>query len=164
MSTQQQDEPVGGSPGEPGPVPAQLVIVTLGVADLQRSVDFYRALGWEQRGDPAQGITWFRTSGSWVGLFGHDDLAEDIWVPAPPPEELPVFRGTTLAVNLRSRREVDEAFERMERAGARVVKRAQATDWGGYSGYVADPDGHLWELAHNPGFPLDEQGRIEIPA
>jgi predicted lactoylglutathione lyase len=146
------------------PVPAQLVIVTLGVADLHRSVRFYRHLGWEQRGDPAQGITWFRTSGSWVGLFGHDDLAEDVGVAATPLDQLPVFRGVTLAVNLGSRDQVDAAFARVEEAGGRVVKQAEATDWGGYSGYVADPDGHLWELAHNPGFPIDDQGRIDIPA
>jgi catechol 2,3-dioxygenase-like lactoylglutathione lyase family enzyme len=134
------------------------------VADLDRSAAFYRDLGWEQRGDQAQGITWFRTSGSWVGLFGHEDLAADVGVPATPQDALPVFRGITLAVNLGSRDLVDAAFARVEEAGGRVVKRPQATDWGGYSGYVADPDGHLWELAHNPVFPIDEQGRTEIPA
>jgi predicted enzyme related to lactoylglutathione lyase len=126
-------------------------------------VRFYRDLGWEQRGDPASGITWFKTSGSWVGLFGHDELAEDVGVPATPQDELPVFRGITLAVNLGSREEVDAAAAHVERVGGRVVKRPRATPWGGYSGYVADPDGHLWELAHNPFFPIDADGRIDIP-
>jgi hypothetical protein len=71
------------------PLPAQLVIVTLGVADLERSARFYCDLGWEQRGDQAHGITWFRTSGSWLGLFGHAELAEDAGVPATPQDELP---------------------------------------------------------------------------
>jgi catechol 2,3-dioxygenase-like lactoylglutathione lyase family enzyme len=141
----------------------QLCIVTLGVSDLARAAAFYRDLGWEQRGDLDAGITWFRTTGTWVGLFGHDDLAEDIGVPPTPQAELPVYRGITLAVNLGSRGLVDNAFSRVQEAGGRVVKQAAETPWGGYSGYVADPDGHLWELAHNPGFPIDEHGRIEIP-
>ena len=143
------------------PVPPNLVIVTLGVRDLQRSIAFYSALGWERRGDPAQGIVWFRTSGSWVGLFGYADLAADTALEAP--ERLPAYRGSTLAVNLPSEAEVDAAFATMSAAGASVVKPAEPTSWGGYSGYLADPDGHLWELAFNPGFPLDDQGRIQIP-
>jgi predicted lactoylglutathione lyase len=142
----------------------QFCIVTLGVADLARSARFYRDLGWEQRGDMSAGITWFRTSGTWVGLFGHDDLAEDVGVPATPQADLPAYRGITLAINLGSEQLVDEAFALVERVGGTVVKPPTATPWGGYSGYVADPDGHLWELAHNPFFPLDEDGRIEIPA
>jgi catechol 2,3-dioxygenase-like lactoylglutathione lyase family enzyme len=141
----------------------QFCIVTLGVADLARAAAFYRHLGWEQRGDLDAGITWFRTTGTWVGLFGHDDLAQDIGVPATPQDQLPVYRGITLAVNLGSRGLVDDAFLRVREAGGRVVKPAAETPWGGYSGYVADPDGHLWELAHNPGFPIDGHGRIEIP-
>jgi uncharacterized protein len=142
-------------------VPATLHIVTLGVTDLARSVAFYSALGWEQRGDPQQGIVWFRTSGSWIGLFGYADLAADAALEAP--ERLPAYRGVTLAVNLPSEADVDEAFAAALAAGARLVKAAERTEWGGYSGYVADPDGHLWELAHNPFFPIDDNGRIEIP-
>ena len=142
-------------------VPANLVILTLGVRDLARSITFYTALGWERRGDPEQGIVWFRTSGSWVGLFGYDELADDAALEAP--EQLPAYRGVTLAVNLPSEAEVDAAFATMAAAGARVVKPAERLTWGGYSGYVADLDGHLWELAFNPGFPLDADGRIEIP-
>jgi len=143
-------------------LPPQLTIVTLGVADLERSAAFYRSLGWEQRGDPADGIVWFRTSGSWLGIFGYDALAEDVGLPAVPQDQLPAYRGSTLAVNVGSRAEVDAAFRHVESVGARVVKAAEVMSWGGYSGYFADPDGHLWEVAHAPGFPIDADGRIDI--
>ena len=147
----------------PTDVPANFAIVTLGVAHLERSARFYRDLGWEQRGDLAQGITWFRTSGTWVGLFGYEALAEDATLPAEPEEDLPPYRGITLALNLATEDAVDLALARVHEVGGRIVKPAARLDWGGYSGYFADPDGHLWEVAHNPGFPLDEQGRITIP-
>ena len=140
-------------------VAPNLVIVTLGVADIARSIEFYSGLGWEMRGSREQGIVWFRTSGSWLGLFPADELAADAGLTAG---ELPEFRGVTLAVNLPSAAEVDNAFEQAVAVGARIVKPAERLEWGGYSGYFADPDGHLWELCFNPGFPLDEQGRIEI--
>ncbi len=143
-------------------VPANLTIVTLGVSDLERSARFYADLGWEQRGDLADGIVWFKTSGSWVGLFGHDALAEDARLEAVPVEDLPAFRGVTLALNLASEAEVDRAFTRVQEVGGRVVKPAERMSWGGYSGYFADPDGHLWEIAFAPMFPPDEHGRIEI--
>jgi len=146
------------------PVPARLSIVTLGVVDLERSVRFYTDLGWEQRGDLAQGITWFRTADSWLGLFGHEALAEDAGLTAVPQRDLPAYRGITLAANLDSRAAVDAAFDTVQAVGGRIVKPAKETPWGGYSGYFADPDGHLWELAHNPGFPIDAEGRIDIPA
>lgn len=146
----------------PTDVPANFSIVTLGVADLERSARFYRDLGWEQRGDLAHGITWFKTSGTWVGLFGYDALAEDAALTAEPEADLPAYRGITLALNLPSEDAVDLAFARVHEVGGRIVKPAKRTEWGGYSGYFADPDGHLWEIAHNPGFPIDEQGRVEI--
>jgi catechol 2,3-dioxygenase-like lactoylglutathione lyase family enzyme len=134
-------------------------IVTLGVQDLDRSIAFYRELGWELRGDRAQGIVWFRTSGTWIGLFPAAELAEDAGL---PHEELPPFRDITLAINLPTEAEVDAAFAVWVQAGGTLVKPAAKAFWGGYTGYVADPDGHLWELAWNPGFPIDEHGRIEI--
>jgi catechol 2,3-dioxygenase-like lactoylglutathione lyase family enzyme len=142
-------------------VAANFAIVTLGVRDLERSIDFYTALGWERRGNPSDGIVWFRTSGSWLGLFGYDALADDAALEAPAG--LPAYRGITLAINLPSEADVDEAFDVFADAGATVVKPAEKLHWGGYSGYVADPDGHLWELAHNPHFPIDDKGRIDIP-
>jgi len=146
----------------PTPVPANLVIVTLGVTDLVRSVRFYADLGWEQRGDVANGIVWFKTSGSWLGLYGYADLAADAHLEAPEADEQPGYRAVTMAVNLASEGAVDLAFVRVREAGGRIVKPAAGTEWGGYSGYFADPDGHLWEICHNPGFPLDDQGRIDI--
>lgn len=145
-------------------IAANFSIVTLGVRDLERSARFYTELGWERRGDLADGICWFKTSGTWIGLFGYDALAEDAGLEAPPQDSLPSYRGVTLAVNLPTEDSVDAAFARAQEAGGEVVQPAKRTGWGGYSGYFADPDGHLWELCCNPGFPLDEQGRIEIGA
>ena len=135
-------------------------IVTLGVADLARSAAFYRELGWEQRGDMSGGITWFRTSGTWIGLFGYADLAADIGIPADPAT---AYRGLTLALNFSDEPTVDHALAQAVDAGARLVKPAQRAEWGGYSGYFADPDGHLWEAAFAPGFVV-ENGTIDIPA
>jgi predicted lactoylglutathione lyase len=134
-------------------------IVTLGVADLARSAEFYRALGWEQRGDESAGITWFRTSATWIGLFGYDDLAADVGVAAEPPAS---YRGITLALNFNIEVEVDRALSEAVRVGARLVKAAERAEWGGYSGYFADPDGHLWEAAFAPGFPVSDEGTIDI--
>jgi len=136
-----------------------LVIVTLGVRDLDRSIAFFRGLGWEQRGERSAGIVWFRTSGPWIGLFPDHELAADAGM---EPGDLPAYRGMSLAVNLPTEAEVDAAFDLVRALGARIVKAPERAPWGGYSGYFADLDGHLWELCFNPGFPLDDQGRIEI--
>jgi catechol 2,3-dioxygenase-like lactoylglutathione lyase family enzyme len=147
-------------------IPAQFTIVTLGVRDLQRSVAFYTALGWEKRGDEAQGICWFKTSGCWVGLFGYDELSADMGlVPegqAADPATQPPYRGITLAINVNSEEEVDAALAHATSVGGTLVKPATRMVWGGYSGYFTDPDGHVWEVARAPGFPVDQQGRIEI--
>jgi uncharacterized protein len=143
-------------------VPPNFSIVTLGVADLDRSIAFYQALGWESRGQREQGILWFRTSGTWIGLFAYDELAADAALQPLPQGSLPAYRGSTLALNLPSEAAVDEAFECFAEAGATLVKPAAHLGWGGYAGYVADPDGHLWELCFNPHFPIDAAGRIEI--
>lgn len=140
-------------------VSPNFTIVTLGVESLDRAVAFYRALGWEQRGDPAAGITWFRTSGCWVGLFGYEDLAADAGLPAGKQAD---YRGITLALNFNSEHEVDTALDNAVAAGAELVKAATRAAWGGYSGYFADPDGHLWEAAFAPGFPVAHDGTINI--
>jgi predicted lactoylglutathione lyase len=141
-------------------VPPNFSIVTLGVADLERSAAFYRLLGWEQRGELSAGITWFRTSGTWIGLFGYTDLAADVGLPAEPPAR---YRGITLALNYGSEPEVDAVLGHAVSAGAALVKAATRASWGGYSGYFADPDGHLWEAAYAPGFPVADDGTIAIP-
>lgn len=123
-------------------------IIALGVSDLERSVRFYRdGLKLPLRGEP-KGIAFFQTRGTWLELFPRDLLAKDAGVPA----EGRGFPGFTLAHNVRTREEVDSVLAEAEAAGATIVKRAQDADWGGYSGYFADPDGFLWEVAWNPQF------------
>ena len=140
-------------------VPARISIVTLGVDDVARSKAFYEALGWELAGTVGDEICWFRTADSYLGLFDRESLARDAGLRSEPTAE---FGGITLAINVESEAAVDAAFEADTGAGARILKPAEATDWGGYSGYFADPDGHPWEVAHNPSFPIDEDGRITI--
>jgi catechol 2,3-dioxygenase-like lactoylglutathione lyase family enzyme len=140
--------------------PARISIVTLGVADLEASARFYQALGWERSAASTDAIVWFRTADSALGLFPAEELAADAGVPAEPESG---FRGVTLAVNLEDEAAVDRALRTAVAAGATVVKPPARASWGGYSGYFEDPDGHLWELCHNPGFPLTPEGRIELP-
>jgi uncharacterized protein len=135
-------------------------IVTLGVRDLAAATRFYEALGWERSTASQDDITFLVTGPVTLALFGLDELAEDAELDAAA---LPAFRGLTLATNLASEQEVDELVARALELGATVVKPATPTDWGGYSGYVADLDGHLWEIAHNPFFPLDDDGRVRPP-
>jgi catechol 2,3-dioxygenase-like lactoylglutathione lyase family enzyme len=143
-------------------LPAAISVITLGVTDLERSVAFYEALGWPLSSTSQPGtIAWFRTAGATLGLFPTEALAADAGVPEGGE---PVFREVTLAVNLAGREEVDAAMAVALGAGADLVKAPVATEWGGYSGYFADPDGHLWELVHAPGFTLTGDGRVEMPA
>jgi catechol 2,3-dioxygenase-like lactoylglutathione lyase family enzyme len=142
-------------------VPARLGIVTLGVADLARSIAFYEALGWERRSASIDGvIAWFGTADSNVGLFPWHELAEDARLPAEPRAR---FGGITLAINVGTPGEVATSLDSAVAAGGTLLKPATVADWGGTSGYFADPDGHPWEVAHNPGFPIDEDGRVRIP-
>ncbi|MCX4688345.1 VOC family protein [Kitasatospora purpeofusca] len=140
--------------------PARLSIVTLGVTDLDRSARFYEALGWNRSAASSPEIVWFRTADSVLGLYPHDELAADAGVPSAGE---PAFRGVTLAVNLESPALVDAALATAVEAGAVVVKPPATTGWGGYSCYFEDPDGHLWELAHNPFFPFTEDGSLDLP-
>jgi len=126
----------------------KLSLVTLGVSDLDRSRRFYEALGWEpQDWIPESKVVFFELNGVMLSLFGRDDLAEDVGVEATRSTG---FSSITLAHNEPSIDDVDRAFNEFISAGATAVKTPQATAWGGYSGYVADPDGHLWEVAFNP--------------
>jgi catechol 2,3-dioxygenase-like lactoylglutathione lyase family enzyme len=140
-------------------VPARLGIVTLAVADVARSCRFFEALGWERASSSMPEIAWFGVGGTWIGLFGREDLAADAGVPAAGSG----FEGFTLAVNVPDREAVDAALATALEAGATLVKAAVTTDFGGYGGYFADPDGHLWEIMYNPGFPLDADGNVQIP-
>ena len=121
-------------------------MITLGVRDLAASVEFYeKGLGFP-RIDSEPTVAFFSLNGSWLGLYGRDALAED----AEVPSEGSGFASFSLAHNVESEAQVDEVIEVALRAGATLVKKPQKVFWGGYSGYFADLDGHLWEVAHNP--------------
>lgn len=131
-------------------IPARLSIVTLGVADLPRSVAFYAALGWDRSPASMDEIVWFRLTGSALGLFSRADLAADAGVPVSGSG----FSGVTLAINVETEDLVDSSIADALAAGGSIAKPPTHAEWGGYSGYFADPDGHLWEVAYNPTFPL----------
>lgn len=136
-------------------------LVTLGVSDLERATGFYTALGWERSSASVPGtVTFFHGSTAALGLFGRDDLAEDARVPVGSPGG---SEAVALAVNVDSEQAVDDLLARARDAGATVTKDAERADWGGYSGYFLDPDGHLWEVAHNPGFELRPDGGVVLP-
>lgn len=139
----------------------RISLITLGVRDLKRSVAFYRdGLGWPlSESTSGDSVAFFRTGGTILALFGWNDLAADATVPADGSG----FRGVTIAYNAPSREAVDAALAKAEAAGATIVKPAQEVFWGGYNGYFADPDGHLWEVAWNPGFPLGPDGTVLLP-
>ena len=138
--------------------PKSISLVTLGVADLERARAFYAALGWEAAVQ-AEGVVFIQLTGQVLALFGRDDLAADQKRPAA---ELGTG-AVTLARNFATEAEVDAGFELALKAGAAAIKPPERADWGGYSGYFADPDGHVWELARNPGWPLSPDGTLTLP-
>lgn len=129
----------------------RITLITLGVTDLERSVRFYRdGLKLPLRDGP-QGVAFFETGGTWLSLYPRDALAEDATVASDGSG----FRGFALAHNVRSPEDVDVILREALDAGAKLVKPGQKVFWGGYSGYFADPDGFLWEVAWNPGFGVE---------
>jgi uncharacterized protein len=149
----------------PGTVPAVVSLVTLGVRDVAASTGFYLALGFELSSASVAGeVSFFQTAGSLLAVWGEEALRADSRAEVcPPAGAFPAFRGVALAINVESRAAVDAALETARTAGAQVMKPAGPTDWGGYEGYFADPDGHLWEIAHNPGWPLGADGLPQLP-
>ncbi len=140
-------------------VPARISLVTLGVDDLERATAFYESLGWRRSASSVEGsIVFIQTSGPVLALFGWEALADDADVPAAGEG----FRRVTLALNVGSRDEVDDVFAAFVAAGATPTKQPHAAFWGGYTSYVADPDGHLWEIAHNPYASFDDAGRLQV--
>jgi catechol 2,3-dioxygenase-like lactoylglutathione lyase family enzyme len=126
----------------------RITLITLGVSDLERSIRFYRdGLKLPMR-EGTQGVAFFETRGTWLALFPRTDLAHDARLPA----EGSGFRAFSLAHNVRSPEEVDRLLEEVIAVGGTLVKAAEKASWGGYSGYFADPDGFLWEVAWNPHF------------
>ena len=138
--------------------PARLSIVTIGVADVARSVRFYEAIGWERCSSSMDEIAWFRTADSYLGIFGWHDLAEDAQLVEPTRGS---FGGITLAINVETAEMVDTALDEAIAAGGSLLKRGTELPFG-YGGYFADPDGHPWEVCYNRGFPFGPDGRIVI--
>jgi len=138
--------------------PQRVTLITLGVADLAASKAFYARLGWVEHGGQA-GVAFYQMHGQALALFGRNDLSADQGRPG-------AVLGTgavTLAQNFATEAEVDSAFAAAIAAGGTALKAPQKVFWGGYSGYFSGPDGHLWEVAHNPFFPLSEEGLIRLP-
>lgn len=132
-------------------------LVTLGVRDLARSRAFYEALGWTTGAEPGDDVVFFQAGGMIVALWGRDGLAADSGV-----EDAGGWGGVTLAHNVGSPAEVDTVIAEAEAAGATIPRPGAETFWGGYSGVFVDPDGHPWEVAHNPHWTLREDGSVGL--
>lgn len=136
----------------------RLSLVTLGVADLDRARRFYETgLGW-QRNNKDEGVVFYQLPGMILGLWSREALAGDGGV----DDDGAGFSGIALAYNTRSREEVDAVLAEAEAAGGRILKPAEETVWGGYAGYFADVDGHPWEVAWNPFWTVDDEGRVSL--
>ena len=132
-------------------------LVTLGVRDLARSRAFYEALGWATGAEPGDDVVFFQAGGMIVALWGRDELAADSGV-----EDAGGWGGVTVAHNVGSPAEVDAVIAEAEAAGATIPRDGAETFWGGYSGVFVDPDGHPWEVAHNPHWTLGADGSISL--
>ncbi|MEV4704963.1 VOC family protein [Actinoplanes sp. NPDC049316] len=147
-------------------VPARVSLATLGVADVVRATEFYGSLGWRLSPASVPGVvSFFHTAGGLLSLVATEDMSADAGLPArpAPPNPATDFRGTMLAINVDSPAAVDEALRTVVQAGATLVKAGSPAEWGGYLGYFTDPDGHLWEITHNPDWPLDAAGVPQLP-
>ena len=138
---------------------ARVSVITLGVADVPRARSFYQALGWPLSGAPQDGVAFFKNAGSRLALYSREAMAEEAGQAVAPPGSI----GVALAINLESRELVDEALATAVEAGGTLLRPAQERFWGGYSGYFVDPDGHAWEVAHNPFWAIGEDGLPELP-
>ena len=136
----------------------RLTIITLGVENLKNSTEFYESnFGWKKSASSNENISFFLLNGIYLSLYEKEKLAEDAETDALGEG----FKGFTLAYNARSKEEVDQIFDDFKSKGVKIVKSPQEVFWGGYSGYIADLDGNLWEIAFNPYLKLDENGNIE---
>jgi hypothetical protein len=143
------------------PVP-RLTVITLGVRDMRASIAFYEALGFARKfRATGEVVAFFETGGPVLGLFPWDQLAQDAALPENPRPS--AFRGSTLAWNCRTTEEVDAVLDFARSKGASLIKAAHRTDYGGYSGYFADPDGHPWEVVVAPGIEVGEDRRVHLP-
>ncbi|TGL60180.1 VOC family protein [Leptospira ognonensis] len=138
----------------------KLNLITLGVRDLTRSLDFYeKGLGWKKSNMSQDSVAFFQLNGMILSLFNRGALALD----ANVPDQETGFSALTLAYNAESEEEVREVISKVRMLGAKILKEPQHVFWGGYSSYFADPDGHLFEVAYNPFFPLNEKGEVVLP-
>ncbi|TML71326.1 MAG: VOC family protein [Actinobacteria bacterium] len=135
----------------------RLSLVTLGVADLSRARRFYEEVGWETGAAPEDDVVFFQTGGMIVALWDRARLADDSVV-----TDSGGWGGVTLAHNVRSPADVDAVLAEAERAGARIARHGAETFWGGYSGVFVDPDGHPWEVAHNPHWTIADDGSVRL--
>jgi uncharacterized protein len=143
------------------PIP-RFTVVTLGVGDMRTSIAFYEALGFARKfRATGEAVAFFDTGATVLGLFPWNELAQDVTLPDNPRPT--TFRGMTLAWNCRSAAEVDAVLDFAISNGASLLKPAHITDYGGYSGYFADPDGHPWEVVMAPGIKVGEDGRVHLP-
>ena len=136
----------------------RISLVTLGVEDVARATAFYEKLGWKKSSASQDSVTFIQLKGTVLGLFSREALAHDAQVENTPKG----FSGVTLAHNVTSERGVDAVFKFALSCGATEIKKPEKVFWGGYSGYFADPDGHLWEIAYNPFFPLNAEGHVVL--
>ena len=136
----------------------RISLVTLGVEDVARATEFYERLGWKKSAASQDSVTFIQLKGTVLGLFSRQALAHDAGVENTPRG----FSGITLAHNVTSERGVDAVFKFALSCGATEIKKPEKVFWGGYSGYFADPDGHLWEIAYNPFFPLNVEGHVVL--
>lgn len=140
-------------------LPARISIATLGVSDLAKSTKFYLALGWELAAGSSSEISFFRTAGGELALYPFDLLAKDAMQPAARAQG---FGGVTLAINVERPEDVQPALDVAKAAGAKILKPATKAEWGGVSGYFADPDGYPWEVAWAPNATFKPDGSLDL--
>lgn len=134
-------------------------LLTLAVDDLERSTAFYTGLGWERSVRDAPGVAFFQCGGVAIGLYPRAELIRDLGI----DDDGSAFGGITIAYNTRTREEVDSVLKQASALGAEIVKQGHEVFWGGYIGFFRDLDGHIWEVAWNPGFPIRDDGSLVLP-
>ena len=142
-----------------GAPPLRLSLVTLGVENLAAATKFYEDMGLQRRLKNAEGVAFFDAGGVILSIYSREALARD----AAVEDSKPGFSGIALAYNVPSEAEVDLVLGAAEKAGGKILKHAERVFWGGHIGYFADPEGHIWEVAHNPGFSFDAHGNVVVP-
>ena len=142
----------------------RISVITLGVSDFNRAWQFYKDLGLPTQMTPDSGIVVFTTTGTRLSLYPRDKLAEDVGLDQVDTKAPNAFSGITLAHTVREKSHVDQILAKAASIGGKVVKPAQDVFWGGYSGYFADPDGHLWEINYSEMFQFEEDGSLKFPS